>query len=97
MSFRCNVCDEPQPIGHAPIRIVTKTRAKDAPETSKPCTEIAEEKDCCPPCSERILIAQRNLRIAQEEATAKAIEIQNRNFSNQPKYGERPSEWRDNA
>lgn len=102
MSFRCNVCKKPQPIGHAPIKIVTKMRDKHYPETSKIGQEIAEEKDCCPACSEVLLMKQRDLRLAAEEAEAKrieeqakAIEEQTSNFNNQPRYGERPGEWRD--
>lgn len=93
MSFRCNKCKEPQPIGHAPINIVTKTRDKNYPDTSKVGKEIVQEMSCCPPCSEVILLAQRELRLSQEKTLAKALEIQSRSFDNTPKFGERPSEW----
>ena len=87
MSFRCEICDKPQPIGHAPIKIVTKTRDVNYPKTSKIGKEIVEEKACCEPCA----VAKQ---IAMDEAAAAKLEAQNKNFEEQAS-GDRPSEWRD--
>lgn len=95
MSFRCEICKEPQPVGHAPERIVTKTRKKDAPETSKPCTEIAEEKNCCPPCAEKALEAIKEYEEAVAAQEAKARELMAKYPDAPHAEPERPSDWRD--
>lgn len=81
-------------MGHAPIKIVTKTRDVNYPETSKTGKEIVEEKACCEPCAVTIQEALDEAAAKALEEQAKALEAQNRNFEEQA-YGDRPSEWRD--
>lgn len=55
MSFRCESCDEAQPTGVAPRRIVTEVRIlnEEPTEFSDPSrSEIAAEKNFCVTCAE---------------------------------------------
>ena len=55
MSFRCDYCDEAQPNGVKPIKVVTQTRNVTYPRTKDDRiptgTEIVKEVDLCVKCN----------------------------------------------
>lgn len=53
MSFRCEECNEPQPIGVAPIMVVTHKRSY----VPAPGSEIVKEVKACAPCAEPLIEA----------------------------------------
>jgi hypothetical protein len=50
MSYRCKSCDEVQPTGTAPTKVVTAIRTYDGTVA----WQIAKEVDACPPCAEKL-------------------------------------------
>ncbi len=60
MSFKCQVCNEPQPTGASPVKVVTKKRNKQYPPVLNPDGtikklpvgwEIEKEAQCCGGCA----------------------------------------------
>jgi len=56
MSFRCDICNEPQPTGVAPTTIVTHVRKKvyHANQSVIPGHETIKEVRACAPCKDVI-------------------------------------------
>ncbi|MBT8454166.1 MAG: hypothetical protein KJO40_19540 [Deltaproteobacteria bacterium] len=55
MSFRCQFCGEAQPAGTPPVRMVTRVRQREY-GLSTFGWEIAEEKNACEVCKDRIAL-----------------------------------------
>lgn len=55
MSFRCEFCSSPQETGVSPVKVVTKIRKRGGAGAFEAVgTEIAEEKNACKDCSEKV-------------------------------------------
>jgi hypothetical protein len=64
MSFRCEICKQPQPDHTKPVRVVTEEREKIYPPRYRSDrtlideggvgTEIVKEKSLCQPCARRL-------------------------------------------
>jgi hypothetical protein len=86
MSFRCEICNIPQPMGHAPDRVVTKTRTKNYQDTSKVGIESVEEKNCCPGCAETVTESKREEQLALVQEAARLTKEQEDNVRSRPSY-----------
>jgi hypothetical protein len=95
MSFRCEVCKEAQPIGHAPIQVVVETRIKRYQGTEAIGVETVRELDACPPCSEVLVMKQREERLLREQEAARLAAERKAEISAQSPYLEKPGDWRD--
>lgn len=82
MSFRCDNCDTPQPIGVGPIMVVTHIKSY----VPAPGSEIVKEIKACRPCSEKLGDAIE-MEPMKNEAFLESIALAN-NPDN------RPSSWK---
>ena len=65
MSFKCDVCNEPQPAGKCPVRLATETRMKSYFNTGSEGTfgwEIVREKNVCSDCAPGVRDAGKERR-----------------------------------
>ena len=95
MSFICEVCKEAQPIGHAPIQVVVETRTKHYQDTAAIGVETVKEVNTCPPCSEVLVMKQREERLLREQEAARLMAEQKAAVGAESPYLEKPGEWRD--
>ena len=95
MSFRCEVCKEPQPIGHAPIQVVVETRIKRYLGNDAIGVETVRELNACPPCSETLLMKQREERLLRDQEAARLAAERKAAIGAESPYLEKSSDWRD--
>lgn len=80
MSFRCEDCNEVQPVGTKPNRTVTAIRTLGSYETYDFEEQIAKEKNLCDPCAAPYeLVTSQKIAAANDAVFKESLEqLENR-------------------